>query len=86
MLQLFFTCPTGRLQDKSSHRDREILLVLFSTFEPISLTLLVTLNPPASNPNAPSRSFRATKQLCPHPEGAGPPCQSGLGGLTYVIT
>jgi hypothetical protein len=37
--QLFFTCclcPTGRLQDKSSHR--ELLLVFFSTFEPISLT------------------------------------------------
>ena len=37
--QLFFTCslcPTGRSQDKSSHR--EVLLVFFSTFEPISLT------------------------------------------------
>ena len=37
--QLFFTCslrPTGRLQDKSSHR--EVSLVFFSTFEPISLT------------------------------------------------
>ena len=37
--QLFFTCslcPTGRSQDKSSHR--EVSLVFFSTFEPISLT------------------------------------------------
>ena len=37
--QLFFSCnlcPTGRLQDTSSHR--EVSLVFFSTFEPISLT------------------------------------------------
>ena len=37
--QLFFTCslcPTERSQDKSSHR--EVSLVFFSTFEPISLT------------------------------------------------
>jgi hypothetical protein len=38
-LQLFFSCslcPTGRLQDMSSHK--EVSLVIFSTFEPISLT------------------------------------------------
>jgi hypothetical protein len=37
--QLFFSCslcPTGQAEDKFSHR--EIYLVFFSTFEPISLT------------------------------------------------
>ena len=37
--QLFFSCslcPTGRTEDKCSHR--EVSLVFFSTFEPISLT------------------------------------------------
>jgi hypothetical protein len=37
--QLFFSCslcPTGRLQDTSSHK--EVSLVFFNTFEPISLT------------------------------------------------
>ncbi len=36
--QLFFSCslcPTGQMEDKSSHR--EVSLVFFSTFEPISL-------------------------------------------------
>ena len=32
------------------------------------------------NCNAPSRSFRATKQLSPHPEGAGPPLSIRMGG------
>ena len=37
--QLFFSCtlcPTGQMENKSSHR--EVSLVFFSTFEPISLT------------------------------------------------
>ena len=37
--QLFFSCslcPTGQTENKSSHR--EVSLVFFSTFEPISLT------------------------------------------------
>ena len=37
--QLFFSCtlcPTGQMEDKASHR--EVSLVFFSTFEPISLT------------------------------------------------
>jgi hypothetical protein len=36
--QLFFSCsmgPTGKMEDKSSYR--EVSLVFFSTFEPISL-------------------------------------------------
>ena len=32
------------------------------------------------NCNAPSRSFRATKQLCPHREGASPPLSIRMGG------
>ncbi len=30
--------------------------------------------------NVPSRSFRATKQLSPHPEGAAPPLSIRMGG------
>ncbi len=36
--------------------------------------------------NAPSRSFRATKHLSPHPEGAGSPLSIRMGALTYDIT
>ena len=39
--ELFFrctVCPTGSLQTPSKHKDSELALVFFSTFEPITLT------------------------------------------------